>query len=210
MVHAASHGLGAVLSAAGLVLLVLTALNTGSVVALIAAAVYGVSLVACYVSSALYHGVSRPDLKRLFLLLDHCAIFLLIAGTYTPIALLLPLKAGWWLAIAVWAAALIGIGFKVTVYRDGSLARTERVSVLLYLVMGWAGLVVGWEVVHQLPWGGVVLLLAGGIIYSLGVVAFLAQHLRFHHALWHVLVLTASACHFWLVLDYVLPLGGVS
>lgn len=205
MVHAATHGVGALLSAAGLVVLVATALDTGSALTLLAAVIYGLTLLFCYVSSALYHGVSRPDLKRLFLLLDHCAIFLLIAGTYTPIVLLVPLRAGWWLAIAVWAAALLGIGFKVQVYRNGSLARTERISVLLYLAMGWAGLFVGREVVHHLPWGGVVLLLAGGMIYSLGVVAFLAQHLRFHHALWHVLVLTASACHFWLMWSYVLP-----
>ena len=208
IVHAITHGLGAVLSAAGLVVLVVAARETGSVLALAAATIYGLSLVFCYVSSALYHGVSRPKLKRLFLLLDHSAIYLLIAGTYTPIALLLPVRHGWIPVAVVWLLALIGILVKIAAYRRGMLVRSDRLSTLLYLGMGWSGLVFGWEVLEQL-WGpALVWLVAGGLVYTLGAAVFLAQHIRFHHALWHVMVLAGSACHFWLVFSYVLPAAG--
>lgn len=189
---------------AGLVILVMAASSTGSPLALAAATIYGLTLVFCYVSSALYHGVSRPRLKRFFLLLDHAAIFLLIAGTYTPIALLLPVERGWIPVAAIWLLALVGILDKILAYRRGKLVRSQRLSTLLYLGMGWSGLALGWEVLEQMPGIALAWLIAGGLVYSLGAMIFLAQHIRFHHALWHVMVLAGSACHFWLVLFYVL------
>ena len=125
---------------AGLVILILAARNTGNPLALAAATVYGMTLVFCYVSSALYHGVSRPRLKRFFLLLDHAAIYLLIAGTYTPIALLLPIERSWIPVAVIWGLAVIGIIGKVTAYRSGALVRNHRLSTLLYVGMGWSGI----------------------------------------------------------------------
>ena len=179
--------------------------ETGSHLTLAAATVYGLTLVFCYVSSALYHGVTRPRLKRFFLLLDHVAIYLLIAGTYTPIALLLPVRRGWVPVAIVWALALLGILGKVAAYRHGRLVRSHRLSTLLYLGMGWSGLALGWEVLDHLPAAALGWLVAGGLVYTLGAAIFLAQHIRYHHALWHVMVLAGSACHFWLVLSYILP-----
>ena len=204
VVHAITHGLGAVLSAAGLVVLVIAARETGSLLALAAASIYGVSLVFCYVSSALYHSVTQPGWKRFFLLLDHSAIYMLIAGTYTPIALLL-LHRGWLPVSFIWMLALIGILGKVAGYRRGLLVQSHRMSALIYLAMGWTGLALGWEIFEHLPGPGLAWLVAGGVVYSLGAAVFLAEHIRFHHALWHVMVLAGSFCHFWLVLSYVLP-----
>ena len=203
VVHAITHGLGAVLSTAGLVVLVIAARETGSLLALTSALIYGLSLVFCYVSSALYHSVSQPGWKRFFLLLDHSAIYLLIAGTYTPIALLL-LRRGWLPVSFIWMLALIGILGKIAGYRRGSLVQSHRISALLYLAMGWTGLALGWEILEHLPGPALAWLVAGGVVYTLGAAAFLAEHIRFHHALWHVMVLAGSACHFWLVLSYVL------
>ncbi|MDF2765035.1 MAG: channel protein hemolysin family [Rhodospirillales bacterium] len=190
---------------AGLVILVAAARNTGSPLALGAATVYGLTLVFCYVSSALYHGVSRPRLKRFFLLLDHAAIYLLIAGTYTPIALLLPVPRGWIPVAFVWFLALVGIFGKIAAYRNGILVRNHRLSALLYVGMGWSGLALGWDVLAHLPGAALAWLVAGGLLYSLGALVFLAHHIRYHHALWHVMALVGSACHFWLVFSYVLP-----
>lgn len=190
---------------AGLVILVVAARNTGNPLALGAATVYGLTLVFCYVSSALYHGVSRPRLKRFFLLLDHAAIYLLIAGTYTPIALLLPVPDGWIPVAVIWLLALLGILWKVTNYRRGILVRSHRLSAMLYVGMGWSGLALGWDVLEHLPAPALTWLVAGGLVYSLGALVFLAHGIRFHHALWHLMVLAGSACHFWLVLSYVLP-----
>ena len=205
--HAVTHGIGAVLSAVGLVILVLAALDTGTPLALTAAGVYGVTLFLCYITSALYHGVPHPRAKQFFLLLDHCAIYLLIAGTYTPFVLLMPLKVGWLLGIAIWTLAAIGIAFKIYAYRTGSFGRFERISVILYLGMGWSGLVWAWEVVQYLPPWGMIWLIAGGVTYTVGVLAYLADHIRYHHAVWHLFVLIASACHFWIILSYVLPVA---
>ncbi len=205
IVHTLTHGLGAALSLAGLVILVLAARSTGSALALSAATVYGLTLVFCYVSSALYHGVTWPRLKRFFLLLDHVAIYLLIAGTYTPISLLLPVQRGWIPVAIIWALAVIGILGKIAAYRRGMLVRNHRLSTMLYLGMGWSGLAFGWEVLEQLPSPALAWLVAGGLVYSLGALVFLAHGVRFHHALWHIMVLAGSACHFWLVLSYVLP-----
>lgn len=185
--------------------LVIAASDTGSLLALVAATVYGLTLVFCYVSSALYHGVNQPELKRFFLLLDHSAIYLLIAGTYTPLALILPVRGGWMAVTFVWALAVAGVALKVSAYRRGVLMRGHRLSALLYVGMGWSGLALGWEVLKHLPGPGLAWLVAGGLVYTLGAAVFLAQHIRFHHALWHVMVLAGSACHFWLVLSYVLP-----
>ncbi len=205
VVHAITHALGAGLSVAGLVVLVVVAGDTGDLLALAAATVYGLTLVCCYVSSVLYHGATRPRLKRLFLLFDHAAIYLLIAGTYTPIALLLPVPEGWIPVAVVWTLAVVGIAHKVSAYRRGKLVRSQRLSALLYLGIGWSGLVLGWDVLEHLPGPGLAWLVAGGLIYTLGAAVFLAQHIRFHHALWHVMVLVGSACHYWLVVSYVLP-----
>ena len=110
----------------------------------------------------------------------------------------------WWLH-SVWALAFLGIFGKVAAYRQGRLVRSHRLSALLYLGLGWSGIALGWEVLEHLPVPALAWLVAGGLVYTLGAAIFLAHHIRYHHALWHVMVLAGSACHFWLVLSYVLP-----
>ncbi len=205
LAHAFTHGLGAVLSLGGLVILVGAALRLGDGASLAAVSVYGLTLVLVYLSSVLYHGVREPRAKRLFMMLDHCAIFLLIAGTYTPfVVLMLPPDTGRPLLAAVWACALLGVACKVALYRNLAIVRYDRLSAFLCLAMGWVGVIwAGPPLVQTLAPPGQALLLAGGLTYTLGVAFYLWVRLPYHHAIWHLFVLGASACHYFSVLWYV-------
>lgn len=205
--HAALHGLGAVASLGGLLFLLWLAIERQSSVAILAATIYGTSLVLCYLASTLYHGLPPGRAKRLFLLLDHCAIYLLIAGTYTPFTLLaLDPPVGTALFAAVWALALAGIVLEVITRLLPRGRRIAWLSVPLYLGIGWLGVAMaGEEIVASLPQTGLELLIAGGLIYTGGVVFYLWRQLPFNHAVWHVLVLIASGAHFAAVAAYVMP-----
>lgn len=205
--HAATHGVGAALSAVGLVILLYSAARTESLSSIIAAGVYGITLLLLYLSSTLYHGLPRSRIKQWFLLFDHCAIFLLIAGTYTPFAvLLLPPASGVPLLVIMWGLAAIGITFKVVAFIAGHLERYGALSVMIYLAMGWMGIF--WapgELATALSPDGLNLLLAGGAVYTAGLIFYAWRRIPFHHAVWHVFVLAASTCHFLSVLFYVVP-----
>lgn len=205
--HAALHGLGAVASLGGLLFLLWLAIERQSSVAILAATIYGTSLVLCYLASTLYHGLPPGRAKRLFLLFDHCAIYLLIAGTYTPFTLLaLDPPVGTALFAAVWALALAGIVLEVITRLLPRGRRIAWLSVPLYLGIGWLGVAMaGEEIVASLPQTGLELLIAGGLIYTGGVVFYLWRQLPFNHAVWHVLVLIASGAHFAAVAAYVMP-----
>ena len=195
------HGIGIVLSIAGLATLVAFAALRGNALAVVACAVFGSSLVLLYTASTLYHSVSVPAAKPTLRMLDHIAIYVLIAGTYTPFTLIaLPGAWGWSLFIAVWTLALAGSALEL-----GLLGRYRKLAVLLYVGMGWIGMIAFQPLSHHLQTGGMLLLLGGGAAYTLGVPFYLWRKLPYHHALWHVFVLAGSVLHFLAVLLYVIP-----
>ncbi|MEM7223558.1 MAG: hemolysin III family protein [Pseudomonadota bacterium] len=195
-----THGIGAVLAAAALALIVVLAALTGNAWAVTAAAIYGASLVMVYLSSALYHGIWHKATKAVFLVLDHCAIFLLIAGTYTPITLLVfPQPLGWTLFGVIWAMAFVGIALRLW------LGHLHWIMIPLFLAMGWIGFFWSDTVFTHLGAAGAWLILSGGLAYTGGVVFFLWRSLPFNHALWHVSVLGGSVCHFVAIALYVVP-----
>jgi hemolysin III len=195
------HGIGIVLSIAGLATLVAFAALNGNALAVVACAVFGASLVLLYTASTLYHSISAAAAKPTLRALDHIAIYVLIAGTYTPFTLIaMPGAWGWSLFAAVWTLALIGSALEL-----GLLKRYHKLAVLLYVGMGWIGMVAFEPLSKHLQTGGTALLLAGGLAYTLGVPFYLWRKLPYHHALWHVFVLAGSVLHFLAVLLYVLP-----
>ena len=195
------HGIGIVLSIAGLATLVAFAALHGNALAVVACAVFGTSLVLLYTASTLYHSISVVAAKPALRAFDHIAIYVLIAGTYTPFTLIaLPGVWGWSLFGAVWALALAGSALEL-----GLLKRYHKLAVLLYVGMGWIGMVAFEPLSKHLQSGGIALLLAGGLAYTLGVPFYLWRKLPYHHALWHLFVLAGSVLHFLAVLLYVIP-----
>ncbi len=193
-----THGLGFVLSIAGLAVLVTLAAVRGTVWHVVACSIYGTTLVLLYLSSTLYHAIQAPRAKRVFRVFDHSAIYLLIAGTYTPFVLItLRGPLGWTLFGLQWGLALAGILFK-SLTREGY----EIASTIVYALMGWMGIVGIRSMYVSLTWGGIAWILAGGLFYTVGIL-FFALNRRYCHAIWHVFVLAGSVCHFCAVLRYI-------
>jgi hemolysin III len=200
--NAATHGIGAALSVAALAILVALATVDGGAGAIAAAAVYGTTLIVAYTSSTLYHGIWHRKAKRVLLAFDHCAIFLLIAGTYTPVTLIaLPQPLGWMLCAALWSLAAGGIALRLW------LGRISALLIPLFLAMGWLGFVWSGTVFDSIGASGWWLLLAGGIAYTAGLAFYAWRSLPFNHAVWHLFVMAGSALHFFAVVDHVLPLA---
>ena len=198
--HALTHGLGLVLSVGGLAVLVVASSLRGDAWQVVGCSVFGATLVLLYAASTLYHGIPSRRAKRVLQRLDHAAIFLLIAGTYTPFALV-SLRGGWgWTLLGlVWGLAILGIALEVAVPR-----RTRRLSVALHLVMGWLAILAAQPLIRALEPEGLVLLLLGGVAYTAGVPFFAWQRLPYNHVVWHVFVMVGSALHFSCVLGYVI------
>jgi len=195
-----THGVGAGLSILALVLMVVSASLHGTARTVVGAAIFGSALVALYTMSTLYHALGHPRAKRVFKILDHSAIYLLIAGTYTPFCLsTLRGPWGWSLFGVVWGLAALGMVFKA--FFTG---RFDALSVAVYLAMGWLALVAAVPLWRALPEAGLAWLLAGGVCYSSGVVFYVWHRLRFHHAIWHLFVLGGSICHVLAVLGSVI------
>src|SRR5262249_35152993 len=191
-----THAIGVALALAGLAVLVTLASLHGNPRQIISYSIYGASLVLLYAVSTAYHGVCLPRAKRILRTLDHAAIYLLIAGTYTPFALISLRGAwGWSLLGIIWGLAATGVVFKV--FFTGRFPIT---STVVYLAMGWLALVAVRQLFANLPAAGLVLLFAGGLFYTLGVLFFAFDHKHFHHAIWHVFVLAGSVCHFFAVM----------
>ena len=193
-----SHGLGLILALIALPVLVLSAIEIGSTQFIVGAAVFGATMVLLYLASTLYHSVTHHETKRVCRLFDHSAIFLLIAGTYTPFTLgVLRGAWGWTLLAIVWCLAIAGIVIK-------ALPRTRHswVSMVLYLVMGWLAIVAVKPIWELVPVPGIVLILAGGVAYTGGLAFFAARSLRYAHFIWHLFVLAGTTCHFFAVLWY--------
>ena len=193
-----SHGLGLLLGGLGLVLLLHKGWDQGPRV-LLSYGVYGASLVLLYLASTLYHSVSSVAARRWSKLFDHCAIYLLIAGTYTPfllVALDTPLAQG--LMVVIWGLALAGVVFKLIF-----INRFKKVSLFTYLMLGWLSLVVIYQLYLHLDGTGLLLLGLGGLIYSLGVIFYVAKRSPYNHAIWHLFVLGGSLCHFMAIYGYI-------
>ncbi len=201
LANSLTHGLGIALSVAGLVLMVTYSALHGDVWHVTSTAVFGASLIALYTASTLYHSFRRAELKRVLRKFDHAAIFLLIAGSYTPF-LLVSLRGawGWSLFGVIWALAAAGITMKFWF-----AGRFRVVSTLIYLGMGWLVLIAFKPLLGALPRAGLVWLLAGGACYSAGTIFYLAKRLPYHHAIWHLFVLGGSVCHWIAVFGYVVP-----
>ncbi len=196
-----THGFGLLLSVAGLILLVILAKSKGDFWHFTSAFIYGFSLIALYSASTFYHGATSPKLKERLQLFDHCCIYLLIAGTYTPFTLVaLRGNFGTGLFIFVWAFASIGILAKVFFHK-----KFRAASVVSYLVMGWIGIIVVQPIFYKLGLAPLVLVIAGGIAYSLGTLFYRWENLRHHHAVWHLFVLIGSILHFLAISIYVIP-----
>jgi hemolysin III len=193
-----SHGLGLVLALAALPVLVMSAMRAGDVRFLVGVSVFGATIVLLYLASTLYHSTTHEVAKRTFRLFDHTAIFLLIAGTYTPFALgVLRGPWGWTMLAAVWTLAIVGIVLKV-------IARTRhsRISIVLYVLMGWMAVVAVKPMFALIPVPGILLIFAGGIAYTGGLAFFAAQQIRYNHFIWHLFVIAGTICHFFAVLWY--------
>ena len=190
--HSITHGIGAVLAAVGASYLILDAVQDGDPWRVLSMGIYGVTLVGLYTISALYHGVTTRGLKARLRIMDHSAIYLFIAGSYTPF-LLLPLRGGWgWFIFALaWAMAVGGVVYKLTL-----LDRFPRLSTALYLGMGWLALLAIVPMVRRLSPITLTWVVAGGLIYTAGTLVFHMQRVRYAHVAWHLFVLAGSVCHF--------------
>ncbi|UCE84937.1 MAG: hemolysin III family protein [Deltaproteobacteria bacterium] len=199
--HAVTHGLGLILSAAGLVALVAAATLRGTTWHVVGCAVFGVTLVLLYAASTLYHGVTSPRAKRVLRQVDHAAVFLLIAGTYTPFTLV-NLRGSWGFTLLalVWGLAILGVALHVAIPRGA-----RRLSVPLSLAMGWLVVIALEPLVRSVHPEGLLLMVLGGVAYTLGVVFYTWRRLPYNHLIWHLFVMAGSACHFSCVLGYVIP-----
>ena len=194
--NAASHCLGFIAAIIGLIMLLLRA---EGIYAQVISIVYAVSMMMMFLSSTLYHSVRDPDLKLLLKVFDHSAIYLLIAGTYTPLMLL---TVGGWLGGVtiglIWGIALVGVLFKCF-----ARGRFPKLSIIAYLAMGWLAILFIYPLYQALPADGMWLLVNGGLCYSIGVLFYVAKKVKYTHSIWHVFVAGGCACHFFLIYDYV-------
>lgn len=200
--NAVTHGLGLLASLVGLPILVLTAAARGERMAIIGASVFGATLIALYAASTLYHAIPHPTLKQKLRVVDHAAIYCLIAGTYTPFTLgVLHGTWGWSLFGIVWTLAAIGVLFKL---KFGP--RFQRASTAMYIAMGWVIIIALKPLLQSVPTAGLALLAAGGLLYTGGCAFYLARK-SWSHPVWHLFVMGGSACHYFAVLWYSSPLS---
>ena len=198
--NAISHGVGALLSVIGLIAMTMAAAKTGAMLRVACAVIYGTALFMLYSMSTLYHSL-RGRAKRVMRVCDHCSIFILIAGTYTPYTLiLLPQSVGLKLLIAIWACAVLGITLTVV-----NLERFKKVSFVCYIGMGWAVIFAIGPLARAIAPAGLQLMIAGGVAYMLGLGFYAWKRYRYMHSVWHLFVLAGSAAHFVSIFFYVIP-----
>lgn len=203
--HTASHAVGMVLALGLTVWMVQKAAWYQSAIAVWATAIYGVSMILMYGASTLYHGAYASPFQRVFKLLDHAAIFVMIAGTVTPFALLgLQSGAGNMLLIFVWGVAGFGVAFKIFDFIKNHGDRYRWISLGLYLVLGWSALILIQDLWEALPRPAFFWMLAGGIVYTIGAVIYAIKSIPMGHLIWHVMVVLGSACHAVAVAGYLI------
>jgi len=193
-----SHGIGFVAILVAAPFLIVHAAERGGTTGLIGASVFALTAAAMYLASAIYHALPRNRTKEFFRLVDHAAIYLLIAGTYTPFTLgVLRGTVGSGLFALVWTMAIAGVLWKLV-----SGVRYKRVSTVLYVAMGWVGVIAVKPLLELMPTEGILWLLAGGLGYTFGVPFYAAHKVRYSHFVWHLFVLAGTSCHFVAVLAY--------
>lgn len=196
-----THGAGILLAIAGLAVMTAFATLNGNAWHIVASSVFGAALILCYTTSTLYHSIQIERVKHVLRALDHSAIFLLIAGTYTPFTLVsLRGPWGWSLFGVVWGLAVAGIALRLLLN-----GRRHGIIVGLYIAMGWVMVIAARPLIENVAPGGVLLLAAGGVAYTVGVPFYKWRSLPYHHAIWHGFVLLGSLLHFFAVLFYVIP-----
>lgn len=193
-----SHGLGLLLALVAVPILIAAAVRDGNIHFTVGVSVFGGTMVLLYLASTLYHSLTHEATKALFRLFDHTAIFLLIAGTYTPFSLgVLRGPWGWSLLAAIWILAIVGITLKIN-----KRTRHSPISIVLYVIMGWLAVVAVKPMFTLIPLPGILLIFAGGIAYTGGLAFFAAQRIRYNHFIWHLFVIAGTTCHFFAVLWY--------
>lgn len=205
--NAITAGLGTVLAVAGLVVMVVFAALYGTVWHIIGVSIFGTSLIFSHLASTLYHSIMPPRAKSVLKLIDHLAIYVLIAGTYTPFTLV-NLRGfwGWTLLILIWGLGLAGVVIKTT-----RLNQIKFLSTAFYVAMGWTAILVIGPLLEKVAWGGIGLLLAGGLAYTAGVAFYVLDgYMPYNHAIWHLFVIAGSVFHFFAVLFYVIPLSSAA
>lgn len=201
LANSATHAAGVLLSIAGSVVMLDRALESGDIWRSVSSVVFGASLIFLYCSSALYHGVGKPAIKARLQQLDHAAIYVLIAGSYSPF-MLVNLRGPWgWSVLAiVWSLAIAGIVFE---FKSGPPGK--KITVGLSVAMGWCGFAIAGPMIRLVDADGLWLLLIGGLFYTAGIGFYLWKSLRYHHAIWHLFVLAGSVAHYFSVLYFVIP-----
>ena len=201
--HSVTHGLGIVASIVGLAVLVGFAAKWGEVWHVVGCSIFGATLIFAYTASTLYHSIPHDKAKRVLRTLDHSAIFLLIAGTYTPFALVnLRGPWGWSILAVVWSLAIVGIALEFTPLRD-----VRAIPIVLYLALGWLIVIAIKPMIASVAPTGLALVAAGGLVYTAGMIFYGLRKMPYHHAVWHVFVMVGSTFHFFAVLFYVIPVG---
>lgn len=201
LLNRCTHGVGAIASIFGVIALLTLASQQHDAYRLVSACIYGGGMITFYCLSTLYHSVRSPRVRYLFRVLDHASIYLMIAGSYTPFALVtLRGPWGWWLFGTVWVLGTAGAVMKIF-----TTHRLRYIGPLLYIILGWIVVIALKPLSAALPAGGLVLLFAGGVAYTTGVIFYLWDRLPYNHAIWHLFVLTGSVCHFCAIFYFVIP-----
>jgi len=191
--NAITHGTGVGLSIAALVILVVFAAKRSDAWKVVSFSIYGATMISLYLASTLYHSFPQPNVKRFFRILDHSSIFLLIAGTYTPVTIG-TMRGGWgWTLFGIiWGLSIVGINLKVFV-----MSKLKFLSVVVYVLMGWMIVIAIRPLLNSAPHSFLMWMLIGGLAYTLGVLFYVARTMPYHHSIWHLFVLGGSICHFF-------------
>lgn len=198
LANSITHGIGAIFSIVALVLLIIFGSIKGSEMHIVSFGIFGITMLFLYISSTLVHSLRQGKAKDIFEILDHSAIYFFIAGTYTPyLFIIVQGWQGWTIFGIVWGLAILG-----TVFKCFFVKKYLYTSTILYLLMGWSIIVIWKPIIQNLSIAGIVLLVAGGLIYSIGSIFYMWRGFKYHHAIWHVFVIAGSACHFFGVLLY--------
>jgi len=197
-----THGTGVGLSIAALVILVVFAAKRSDAWKVVSYSIYGATLIMLYLASTLYHAFPQPKVKRFFRILDHSSIFLLIAGTYTPVTIG-HMRGGWgWTLFGIiWGLTIIGINLKIF-----AMSKLKYLSSLIYILMGWMVLIAIKPLISNTPYSFLIWISIGGVAYTLGVIFYAWKKLPYHHSIWHLFVLGGSVCHFFAMLQLMKPL----
>ena len=203
IINSITHGAGIVFGIAALLIMLIASVRSGDTAKIAAFSVYGACIILMYLSSTLYHSVSRERLKSILRVLDHSSIFLFIAGTYTPVLVLaLNGNSKWIYLAAIWTVALGGVIFKILTH--GKFDRYKAVSLAIYIGMGWLAVLPINLIIQSTSWGFIGFILGGGILYSLGTIFYAIKKIPYNHGIWHLFVLAASVLHFVGIMIYLI------